>query len=52
MIDSVDIGLKLPFKIYYMRFKYKEIAESLSMNIGIFKSRIFVARMKMIIQLD
>ncbi len=52
IIDSLHDDLKLPFKMHQEGFKYKEIAESLSMNIGTVKSRIFVARRKMIKQLD
>jgi RNA polymerase sigma factor (sigma-70 family) len=52
IIDSLHDDLKLPFKMHQEGFKYKEIAESLCMNIGTVKSRIFVARRKMIKQLD
>jgi RNA polymerase sigma-70 factor, ECF subfamily len=52
IIDSLHDDLKLPFKMHQDGFKYKEIAESLSLNIGTVKSRIFVARKKMIKQLD
>ena len=52
IIDSLHDDLKLPFKMHQEGFKYKEIAESLSLNIGTVKSRIFVARRKMIKQLN
>jgi len=52
IIDSLHDDLKLPFRMHQQGYRYKEIAESLSMNIGTVKSRIFVARRKMIKQLD
>jgi RNA polymerase sigma-70 factor (ECF subfamily) len=52
IINSLHDDLKLPFKMHQQGFKYKEIAASLSMNIGTVKSRIFVARRKMINQLN
>lgn len=52
IINSLHDDLKLPFKMHQEGFKYKEIADSLSMNIGTVKSRIFVARRKMIKQLN
>jgi RNA polymerase sigma-70 factor (ECF subfamily) len=52
IINSLNDDLKLPFKMHHEGFKYKEIAESLNINIGTVKNRIFVARRKMIKQLD
>jgi len=52
MIDSLDDDLRLPFKMHQEGFKYKEIADALTLNIGTVKSRIFVARRKMIRQLN
>jgi RNA polymerase sigma-70 factor, ECF subfamily len=52
MIDSLDDDLRLPFKMHQEGFKYKEIAAALTLNIGTVKSRIFVARRKMIRQLN
>jgi RNA polymerase sigma-70 factor (ECF subfamily) len=52
IINSLNDDLKLPFKMHHEGFKYKEIAESLHINIGTVKSRIFVARKKMIKLLD
>ena len=51
-IDSLDDNLKLPFKMYHEGFKYKEIAETLDVNLGTIKSRIFFARKKLIKQLN
>jgi RNA polymerase sigma-70 factor, ECF subfamily len=52
IINSLHDDLKLPFRMHQQGFKYKEIADSLRMNIGTVKSRIFVARRKMIKQLN
>jgi len=52
VINSLHDDLKKPFKMYQEGFKYREIAESLSINIGTVKNRIFIARRKMIKQLD
>lgn len=52
LINSLHDDLKRPFKMHQAGFRYKEIAESLSMNIGTVKSRIFDARRKMIKQLE
>ena len=52
IIDSLNDEFKLPFRMFTEGFKYKEIAEILHINIGTVKSRIFVARKKMIKQLD
>lgn len=52
MIDSLDESIRLPFKMHQEGFKYKEIALALTLNIGTVKSRIFVARRKLIRQLN
>ncbi|MFA5973389.1 MAG: sigma-70 family RNA polymerase sigma factor [Lentimicrobiaceae bacterium] len=52
IINSLHDDLRLPFKMHQEGFRYKEIAESLRMNIGTVKSRIFVARRKMMKQLN
>lgn len=50
-IESLDDNLKLPFKMHYQGFRYKEIAETLDLNIGTVKSRIFLTRKKLMEQL-
>jgi RNA polymerase sigma-70 factor, ECF subfamily len=52
IIDSLNDEFRLPFKLFHEGYKYKEIAELLNINIGTVKSRIFVARRKMIKQLN
>lgn len=46
-IDSLTDEYKLPFSMYTAGFKYKEIADELSLPIGTVKSRIFFARKKL-----
>jgi RNA polymerase sigma-70 factor (ECF subfamily) len=52
IIETLDDDLKLPFKMHHQGYKYKDIAKSLTLNIGTVKSRIFVARKKLIKQLN
>jgi len=40
IINSLDDNFKLPFKMHYEGFKYKEIADELGLNLGTVKSRI------------
>jgi RNA polymerase sigma-70 factor, ECF subfamily len=47
MIENLEDNLKNPFKMYHEGFKYKEIAETLELNLGTVKSRIFFARKKL-----
>jgi RNA polymerase sigma-70 factor (ECF subfamily) len=51
-IDTLDDTFKLPFKMRTEGFKYKEIAETLDLNIGTVKSRIFLAKQKLIKKLN
>ena len=50
-IDKLDDNVKLPFKMHYEGYKYKEIAKSLKLNLGTVKSKIFFARKKLMKQL-
>jgi len=52
IIEALDDDLKLPFKMHHEGFKYKEIAETLGLNIGTVKSRMFFTRQKLIKQLS
>ncbi len=46
-INSLDEEFKTPFKMHCDGFKYKEIADDLKIPIGTVKSRIFIARQKL-----
>tara|TARA_B100001059_G_C17765619_1_gene545400 strand:- start:714 stop:1226 length:513 start_codon:yes stop_codon:yes gene_type:complete len=47
-IDSLSPEYKDPFILHFKGFKYKEIADQLDIPIGTVKSRIFIARKKLI----
>jgi RNA polymerase sigma factor (sigma-70 family) len=47
-LDSLENEYRVPFKMYFEGYKYKEIANSLNIPIGTVKSRIFIARKKLI----
>ena len=51
-IDSLDNEYKVPFKMHYQGYKYKEISDILGLKIGTVKSRIFVTRKKLAEQLE
>jgi RNA polymerase sigma factor (sigma-70 family) len=51
IIDTLDYNLKTPFKLFIEGYKYAEIAETLDIKIGTVKTRIFLARKKLIAQL-
>jgi RNA polymerase sigma factor (sigma-70 family) len=46
-VESLEDDYKIPFKRYFDGFKYKEIADELDLPIGTVKSRIFLARKKL-----
>ena len=50
-INTLEDDLKIPFVRYFEGFKYKEIADELHIPIGTVKSRIFLARKKLIVSL-
>ena len=47
-IDLLSSEYKVPFELHVQGFKYKEISEKLDIPIGTVKSRIFIARKKLI----
>lgn len=50
-IDALEDDYKIPFTRYYDGYKYKEIADELNLPIGTVKSRIFLARKRLMDQL-
>ncbi len=46
-IDALDDEFKIPFRMHTEGYKYKEIADNLNLKIGTVKSRIFLARKKL-----
>lgn len=43
-IEQLEDKFRIPFKMHLNGYKYKEIADALTLNIGTVKSRIFFAR--------
>lgn len=43
-IEQLKDKFRIPFEMHFNGYKYKEIAEALTVNIGTVKSRIFMAR--------
>jgi RNA polymerase sigma-70 factor (ECF subfamily) len=50
-IEALEDDLRIPFMRYFEGYKYKEIADALNIPIGTVKSRIFLARKKLIVSL-
>ena len=50
-IASLSDYYKEPFEMHFAGFKYKEIADKLNIPIGTVKSRIFIARKRLMDQL-
>ena len=46
-INSLGEEYQTPFEMHFQGFKYKEIADKLGIPIGTVKSRIFIARKKL-----
>jgi RNA polymerase sigma-70 factor (ECF subfamily) len=46
-ISNLGEEYKVPFNMHFEGFKYKEIADKLQIPIGTVKSRIFIARQKL-----
>lgn len=46
-IDALADEFKIPFRMHTEGYKYQEIAENLNLKIGTVKSRIFLARKKL-----
>jgi RNA polymerase sigma-70 factor (ECF subfamily) len=50
-IEQLNDKFRIPFKMHFNGYKYKEIADVLNLNIGTVKSRIFFSRKKLMDQL-
>lgn len=51
-ISKLDKGYSLPFQMHYQGYKYDEIAEYMNIPVGTVKSRIFIARQKLRVDVD
>ncbi len=51
-ITKLDVEFKTPFEMHFQGFKYQEIADELKIPIGTVKSRIFIARKKLMHELS
>jgi RNA polymerase sigma-70 factor (ECF subfamily) len=51
-VEQLEDDYRIPFTMYNTGFKYKEIAEKLDLPIGTIKSRIFLARKKLMVELS
>ncbi len=52
VVEDLEDDYRVPFQMYNRGFKYKEIAAKLNLPIGTIKSRIFLARKKLMVQLS
>lgn len=52
IINSLEYNLKITFKMFIEGYKYAEIAENLGVKVGTVKSRIFLARKKLMARLN
>jgi RNA polymerase sigma-70 factor (ECF subfamily) len=52
IVEQLDDKFRIPFKMHFHGYKYKEIADALNLNIGTVKSRIFLSRQKLMCQLN
>jgi len=51
VLEALEEELRVPFSMFYEGYKYKEIADHLNLPIGTVKSRIFLARKKLMFSL-
>jgi RNA polymerase sigma factor, sigma-70 family len=52
IVERLNDKFRIPFKMHFNGYKYKEIADALNLNIGTVKSRIFLSRKQLIFQLN
>lgn len=46
-VEALEEDYRIPFEMHFKGYKYKEIADTLDLPIGTVKSRIFLARQKL-----
>ncbi len=51
VVEELDETYRVPFMMYFNGFRYKEISQDLDLPIGTVKSRIFLARRKLMLSL-
>ncbi len=51
-INSMSDEFRIPFRMHVAGYKYKEIARELGLKLGTVKGRIFIARKKLMAQLN
>lgn len=51
VVEELDETYRVPFMMYFNGFRYKEISKDLDLPIGTVKSRIFLARRKLMLSL-
>ena len=51
-VENLSDEYRVPFEMHFKGYKYKEIAEHMDLPIGTVKSRIFLARQKLMEELD
>jgi len=52
VVNALEDDYRVPFLMHFKGFKYKEIADQLNLPIGTVKSRIFLARKKLMSKLE
>lgn len=52
IINTLESNLRITFNMFIVGFKYTEIAENLGVRVGTVKSRIFLARKKLMAKLN
>jgi len=50
-LEKLEVQIKEPFRMFLAGFKYREIAEKMSLPIGTIKSRIFQGRKELMVNL-
>jgi RNA polymerase sigma-70 factor (ECF subfamily) len=51
-IEQLKDKFRVPFKMYIAGYRYREIADTINLKIGTVKSRIFLARKLLMVQLN